>query len=289
MTYVAEYSAGYGWVLKTAIVAVGAIIWGVVNHARKTKLADEFHLDPKVVLPFKEATCRWEEESAPESTTFPAWAWVVAACLLVAAVWLTFLCLEAKRNWEYYLYASVASFLLCMAVVFFSRVQVPSVVSRCSSDFSESRISVVQNDQTAVFEVGKSLMIVVIVEEAIRKRGYGQMEWDEFLGFRYRLSLRDGYRDRTIPMDFVGSGEFLAACSHRGAKVEFDTACPDWFVKKMKALPSWQPGYFKEAPPLEGAVKIEMACAACGGRGQYAKSGTLNLCQYCGSGKLRPA
>jgi hypothetical protein len=290
MMQVLAYSSGYAWAVKLAIFLVGAAIWAVVNHLRKKQVAEEFHLDPKVVLPFKAVTSQWEEEVEPERTKAPLWAWFIAGVLLVAAVCTLLVCMQVSRNWEYLLGSSVFLFILCPLVVFFSRVRVPSVVLKHRCDFSESCISVTTQGQVSAFEIGRALLIVVGVEEIIRKRGGGQFEWDEFLGFKYTLRLKDGYRDTLVPMDFVGSGEFLASCSHRGAKVEFAPSCPSWYVAKMKGLPSWKPGYFAEATsPLVARSFVDMVCASCGGRGQYEVSAPRNLCQYCGSGKLATA
>lgn len=289
MLLIANFSgAVWGSVLKSLILLVGLAVWGVVNYSRKKKVADEFHLDPKVVLAFKGATCLWSEEVKPVGTRVPAWAWFAATVFFIAAFVVLKLCMETARNWEYLLGGSILLFILAPLVLVISRSEVPAVAVNHRCDFSTSRLLLESDGSPSSFEVGSSLLIVVGVDEVVKKRGVGQLEWDEFLGFKFKMSLRDGYRDMTVPMDFVGSGEFLASCQHLGAKVEFDPACPSWFVQKIKALPSWRPGYFMSDTPAIEVALAELVCASCGGQGRYPLTATQKGCQYCGSGKLNP-
>jgi len=276
-------------IIILVILLAGAGVWAVLNERRRRQLSDEFHLDPRLILPFKDVTFGWDDLGAPERDEVPLWAWIAAAGLFVAAFVLLSRCMAVDHHWEYYLAGSIGCFVLTPLLLLLARTRVPPVVIPHRCDLTRSSITVASQGQSAVFDVGPSLLIVLHVEEVIRKRGFGELTWEEFMGFNYKLRVQDGSRDVEVPMVFVGSGEFLAACLHRGAKVEFAPGCPDWLVRKMKDLPSWRPGYFDASKAPAPELLGDFVCTACGGHGRYPKTGLSHLCQYCGSGRLSPA
>lgn len=137
------------------------------------------------------------------------------------------------------------------------------------------------NGSRAVFVLGSRVSIVLSVVRAPTV----------FLGkkpphpYRCFMVVTEGALTSRLPLEFVGSGEFLALCRKEGVAVTFAAGTPEWFVDNMEMLPTWQTDFFAAAPELP-AHTVSLACSTCGAAGTYAPARGPQLCQFCGSLEL---
>jgi hypothetical protein len=153
------------------------------------------------------------------------------------------------------------------------------------ANFQKDHLVVTALDGTrAVFVLGSRVTIMLEVVRAPAPLFGWEPPPNEHQFF---MNVTEGVVSARLPLEFVGSGEFLGLCRKEGVKVGFYEGTPGWFVSAMKRLPSWGLGYFEaKAEPAEPTATL--TCGACGAVGSYAKDRRLQLCQFCGSAELRP-
>lgn len=105
---------------------------------------------------------------------------------------------------------------------------------------------------------------------------------------RYFMRITEGATAARIPLEFAGSGEYLAICREAGVGLSFAPGTPAWFEKELRQLPSWRPGYFKAPAKSRGETRA-LVCRSCGGAGSYGLGGGSQLCHFCGSAELQPS
>jgi hypothetical protein len=103
---------------------------------------------------------------------------------------------------------------------------------------------------------------------------------------RFFMVVSEGESRVRLPLEFTGSGEYLAICRKEGATVEFTEGLPPWFEEEMRGLPSWQRSHFDPPPELPRKM-IALVCLACGSSGSYEAGRNAPRCQFCDSSELR--
>jgi hypothetical protein len=120
----------------------------------------------------------------------------------------------------------------------------------------------------------------------VRRVPFGLLEKESQVKHGYSLTVSEGGRSVVLPLEFPGSGEFLALWRKDGAAVTFAEDVPSWFIGEMRQLPSWRRGYFDKPPELPKQTNT-LLCADCGSVDQYDNSRNMPCCHFCGSSDLR--
>jgi hypothetical protein len=103
---------------------------------------------------------------------------------------------------------------------------------------------------------------------------------------RFFMTVSEGGSIIRLPLEFAGSGEYLASCRKEGVTLVFAEGTPAWFIEEMKRLPSWQRSYFNSTKD-QPQKTIMLVCVTCGGSGSYDAGRNNHSCQFCGSAELR--
>jgi hypothetical protein len=265
------------WKVKGTLLILSVIIYFFINRSRREKLIARLELDPRIGAPFTGATHEFPE---PEASSRWASGWLLGGIIaLILGVVLAF---ADNGNSLVWLLLSVAGLLVAL---YDYNVGISREVAHPVAEaifHPDHLILVERSGQRKVYVFGPSVTFTVEVREITESTTFGG---DELKGFAYFVTVAEGDRSSELPLEFEGAGELLARCLHAQSRVGFAPSCPDWFVAKLKALPSWQPGYFDKAP-AGSAADVEMSCQGCGGAAHYAPSVVAPGCQYCGFPKL---
>lgn len=268
------------WKVKGVLLILSVIIYFFINRSRREKLIAKLELDPRIGAPFTGATHEFPSPAAGDAWSSGwLWAGIIAAIAgLVLAVTMT---------------DGAAWLLLCAGGLLLAFYDYNVGIGREAANpiaeviFHPDHLVLVDRaGRREVYVLGPAVSFKVEMREITESTTFGA---DELKGFAYFVTVSHGQRFSELPLEFDGAGEFLARCLHEKSPVSFSPACPDWFVAKMKALPSWQPGYFARASAAAGKPTVELACQGCGGVAAYASLHPAAACQYCGSTKLSPA
>ena len=265
------------WKVKGTLLILSVIIYFFINRSRREKLIARLELDPRIGAPFTGATHEFPEPEASSLWT-SGWLWGGISALIFGVV-LAFL---DNGNSPVWVLLSVAGLLLAL---YDYNIGISREVAHPAAEVifhPDHLILVERSGQREVYVFGPSVTFTVEVREITKSTTFGA---EELKGFAYFVTVADAERSSELPLEFEGAGEFLARCLHAQSRVGFAPSCPDWFVERLKALPSWQPGYF-DKPSAASVAQVEMSCQGCGGAAHYAPSAALPSCQYCGSPKL---
>jgi len=264
------------WKVKGTLLILSVIVYFFINRSRREKLIARLELDPRIGAPFTGAT---HEFPLPAANNPWDSAWLWAGIIAALAGFVLAVTVDGGIGW---LLLSAVGLLLAF---YDYNVGIGREVAHPVAEaifHPDHLILVERSGQREVYVFGPSVAFTVAVREITESTTFGA---DEFKGFAFFVTVKEGIRSSELPLEFDGAGELLARCLHAKSPVAFAAACPDWFVAKMKALPSWQPGYFDELPTASASV-VEMTCQGCGGAALYLSPAPGQACQYCGSPKL---
>jgi hypothetical protein len=273
----AVLAASHAWKIKLGLFILSVIVYFFINRSRRDKLIARLELDPRIGAPFTGAS---HEFPAPAPVNKWASGWLWLGIIAALAGFLLAIFLDG---------GSPLWLILCLAGVclasydFLVGIGQEVVGPVAEAIFHRDHLILVGRDgQREVYVFGRSVSFTLEVREVTEDTTFGA---EELKGFAYFVTVSDGARSTELPLEFNGAGEFLARCRHEHSPVIFASASPAWFMEKMRALPSWRPGYFDKAP-ARSAADVEMSCQGCGGAAYYAPSIGAPACQYCGSPKL---
>jgi hypothetical protein len=270
-------AASHAWKIKLGLFVLSVIVYFFINHYRREKLIGRLELDPRIAAPFTGAS---HEFPAPQPVNKWAsgWLWLGIIAAIVGFVMAVFV--EGGNPFWLVLWLAGVGLAFYDFLVGIGR-EVAGPVAEAI--FHRDHLILVGRDgRREVYVFGHSVSFTLEVREVTEGTTFGA---EELKGFAYFVTASDGARSTELPLEFAGAGEFLARCRHENSPVTFAPSSPDWFMEKMQALPSWQPGYF-DRPSGNAATDSEMSCQACGGVANYAPNVMLPACQYCGSPKL---
>lgn len=270
-------AASHAWKIKLGLFVLSVIVYAFINHYRREKLIAKLELDPRISASFTGAA---HEFPAPEAASKWASAWLWLGIIAAVAGFVMAVFVEGGSPlWLILWLAGVALALYDFLVGIDSKEAGPVAEAIFHRDHL---ILVGREGRREVYVFGPTVSFTLEVREVTKDTTFGA---EELKGFEYFVTVSDGARSTELPLGFDGAGEFLARCRHEHSPVTFAPSSPAWFMEKMQALPSWQPGYF-DRPAGDVAMDVEMACQGCGGVAHYPPNVLLPACQYCGSPKL---
>ncbi len=277
IAYLVIAAVKYTWAIKLGLFLAAAAVYYFINERKREKLAETLELDPRIGAPFTGASQTFP--LPPEvSRWLSAWLWLGIILSVVGLVMGLFV--EDSHPAWLLLWVAGLGLAVYDYIVGVDRAEAGSIAS---IDFHADHLVLVHREgQREVFLFGSAVSFTVEMREITEETTFGA---DKLQGLAFFAVVSDGQRESELPLAFPGAGEFLARCRHEGSPVRFAPACPDWFVERLRALPSWQPGYF-DKPSAASAAHVEMSCQGCGGAAFYAPSAARPACQYCGSPKL---
>lgn len=277
IAYAVIAAAKYAWAIKLGLFLLSVAIYYFINERKREKLAESLELDPRIGAPFSGASHVFKEREAA-NPWLSAWLWLGIIASVVGLV-LGFVVDGGHPAW-------LLLWVVGLGLAFYDFFvgigrEEPSPIA--SIHFHPDHlISVDHEGRREVFVFGPSVSFTVEMKEITEETTFGA---DKLKGWECFMTVSDGHRQSEIPLAFPGAGEFLARCRHEGSPVRFSAGSADWLVNKLKALPSWQPGYF-DRPSAGSPEIVEMSCRGCGGAAFYAAKPASPACQYCGSPKL---
>ena len=277
IAYVVIAAAKYAWAIKLGLFLISVVIYYFINERKREKLAESLELDPRIGAPFSGASHVFKERETT-SRWLSAWLWLGIIASVVGLV-MGFVVDGGHPAW-----LLLWVFGLGLAFYdYFAGIGREESSPIASIAFHPDHLILVDREGLReVFVFGPGVSFTVEMREITEGTTFGA---DKLKGWECFMTVSDGRREKEIPLAFPGAGEFLARCRHEGSPVRFSPGSADWLVDKLKALPSWQPGYF-DKPSAATAAHVEMSCQGCGGAAHYAPSTVPPACQYCGSPKL---
>jgi hypothetical protein len=273
----AVLAASHAWKIKLGLFVLSVIIYFFINRSRREKLIERLELDPRISASFTGAA---HEFPAPEPVNKWASGWLWLGIIAAIAGFVLAIFLDGGSPLWLILWLAGVGLAFYDFFVGIGREVAGQVAEAI---FHRDHLILVGRDgQREVYVFGHSVSFTLEVREITEGTTFGA---EELKGFAYFVTASDGARSTELPLEVDGAGEFLARCRHERSAVIFAPSSPAWFMEKMQALPSWQPGYFDKAP-AGSAADAEMSCQGCGGAAHYAPSMASPACQYCGSPKL---
>lgn len=277
IAHVVIAAAKYTWAIKLGLFLLSVIIYYFINERKRGKLAESLELDPRIGAPFSGASHVFKEREAV-NPWLSAWLWLG----IIASVFGLVLGFVVDGGHPAWLLLWVFGLGLAFYDYFVGIDREESSPIASIVFHPDHLILVDREGRREVFVFGSGVSFTVEMKEITEGTTFGA---DKLKGWECFMTVSDGRREKEIPLAFPGAGEFLARCRHEGSPVRFSSGSAEWLVNKLKALPSWQPGYF-DKPSLLPTAAVEMTCQGCGGAAYYAPSAAHPACQYCGSPKI---